>query len=572
MLKFLKKDRGGPMTPNKRIGDILIDAGVITSEQLSAVLQIQAATGKKVGELLVEEGFVTEREIMEAVEFQLGIPHVNPDRVYIEAFVLRLINENFARRHVLIPIKKDGNNLTVVMADPLNIYSKEDVQIATGCNVIPAIALSKDILAAIEHNYGQQRAEKAVEDFKVQQHLEENVEEDDTDEIGSVSSAPVVRFINTIMSQAIKLRASDIHLEPYEKILRVRFRVDGELQEFMAPSKAAHSAIVTRLKIMSGMDIAEKRVPQDGRIETVHNGNEVDLRISTLPTVYGEKVVIRILNRNQFLTSKYDLGLTKEDSGVYDNLLKHPHGIIIVAGPTGSGKSTTLYSMLNEINNLSRNIITVEDPVEYKMKGINQVQVNVKAGLTFASGLKSILRQDPDVIMIGEIRDAETAQIAVRAAITGHLVLSSMHTNDAASAVSRLIDLGIEPYLAATSLVGVISQRLVRRICSTCAAPYIASSEDLEVLERTESLELYKGLGCPECNNTGYNGRIATYEILTVNKEVRSAIHNKVDVDELRNLGRANGMNLLRDNCKKLVVKGITTIDEYVKIAYTLDV
>lgn len=558
------------MTPNKRIGDILIDAGVITNEQLSIALQMQATTGKKVGELLISEGFVTERKIMEAMEEQLGIPYINPDRVYIEAFVLRMIGENLAKRHILIPVKKDGNNLTVVMADPLNIYAKEDVQIATGCNIIPAIAFSKDILAAIEHNYGQQRAEKAVEDFKSQQQIEEIIEEEDG--IDGVSSAPVVRFINTIIGQAIKLRASDIHLEPYEEILRVRFRIDGELQEFMTPSKAAHSAIVTRLKIMSSMDIAEKRVPQDGRIELVHNGNDVDLRISTLPTVYGEKVVIRILNRSQFLTSKYDLGLGKEDALTYDSLLKHPHGIIIVTGPTGSGKSTTLYSMLNEINTLNRNIITVEDPVEYKMKGINQVQVNVKSGLTFASGLKSILRQDPDVIMIGEIRDAETAQIAVRAAITGHLVLSSMHTNDAASAVSRLVDLGIEPYLVATSLVGVISQRLVRRVCSTCATPYIASPEELEVLKHSDDLELYKGIGCPDCHNKGYNGRIATYEILTVNKDIRSAIHNGMDVDGLRQLGRENGMHLLGDNCRKLVVKGITTIDEYVKIAYTLDI
>lgn len=558
------------MTPNKRIGDILIDAGIINNEQLSMALQMQAATGKKIGEILISKGFVTERKIMEAMEEQLGIPHINPERIYIESFVLRMISENLAKRHILIPIKKDGNNLTVVMADPLNIYAKEDVQIATGCNIIPAIALSSDILSAIEHNYGQQRAEKAVEDFKNQQQIEEILEEDDS--IDEVSGAPVVRFINTIIGQAIKLRASDIHIEPYEEILRVRFRVDGELQEFMAPSRAAHSAIVTRIKIMSGMDIAEKRIPQDGRIEINHNNNDVDLRISTLPTVYGEKVVIRILNRNQFLTSKYDLGLGREDAEAYDNLLKHPHGIIIVTGPTGSGKSTTLYSMLSEINTLNRNIITVEDPVEYKMKGINQVQVNTKAGLTFGAGLKSILRQDPDVIMVGEIRDAETAQIAVRAAITGHLVLSSMHTNDAASAVSRLVDLGIEPYLVATSLVGVISQRLVRRICNNCAAPYIASAEELEVLKHKESIDLYKGTGCPDCHNKGYDGRIATYEILTINKEIRSAIHKQVDVDSLRQLGCENGMHLLGDNCRKLVIKGTTTIDEYLKIAYTLDV
>lgn len=557
------------MSQAKRIGDILIDSGIITNEQLKQVLQKQVMTGKKVGELLIEEKLVTERDIMEAMEMQLGIPYLNPDRMYIETFVLRLVNENLARRHVLIPIKKEGNNLTVVMADPLNIYAKEDIQIATGCHIIPAIAMSRDILSAIEHNYGQQRAEKAVEDFRKQQMIDEIIEEDEG--LDEVSSAPVVRFINTVLSQAIKLRSSDIHIEPYEDILRVRFRVDGQLQEFMAPSKAAHSAIVTRLKIMSGMDIAEKRVPQDGRVETVHNGIEIDLRVSSLPTVYGEKIVIRLLNRNQFMTSKYDLGLSKEDSALYDGLLQYPHGIIIITGPTGSGKSTTLYSMLNELNTLNRNIITVEDPVEYKLKGINQVQVNHKAGLTFAAGLRSILRQDPDVIMVGEIRDAETAQIAVRAAITGHLVLSSMHTNDSASAVTRLIDLGVEPYLVSTSLVGVISQRLVRRVCTSCAAPYPASPEEMALLGVKEQVDLYKGLGCPDCNNVGYSGRIATHEILSVNQDVRSGITSNMSVDGLRDIAKQNGMKLLSDNCRKLVIKGITTVEEFLRIAYTLD-
>lgn len=566
---ILTNQRGEQMVRAKRIGDILIDCGIITDEQLQSVLDKQVNSNRRIGELLIEEKLVTESDIIDALEMQLGIPHFNPDRLLIQPQLLSLINENLARKHVMIPIKRDGNLLTVVMADPLNIYAKEDIQIATGCEIATAIGLSKDILSAIEHNYGQQRAEKAVEDFKRQQTVE-LISEDEVDSLEEISSAPVVRFINTLMSQAIKLRASDIHIEPYEDILRVRFRVDGLLQEFMAPSRAAHSAIVTRIKIMAGMDIAEKRVPQDGRVETVYNGIEIDLRVSTLPTVYGEKIVIRILNRSQFAASKQELGLTKEDSRIYDSLLKNPHGIIIVTGPTGSGKSTTLYSMLNELNTMHRNIITVEDPVEYKLKGINQVQVNQKAGLTFASGLRSILRQDPDVVMIGEIRDAETAQIAVRAAITGHLVLSSMHTNDAASAVTRLIDLGVEPYLVSTSLVGVISQRLVRRICNTCKESYVAPPEETRFLGEEKQMPLFKGRGCPECGNTGYLGRTAVHEIMVVNGSIRSGINGNTDVDELRRTACTNGMRLLFDKCIELACTGTTTMEEFIRVAYTL--
>lgn len=554
-----------PMT--KKIGDILIEASLITREQLQHVLSLQSKTGKKVGELLMSEGIVTERDILEVLEFQLGIPHINPDRMYIPPEIPKLISENLARRHVLIPIKKSGNQLTVVMADPLNIYAREDVQIATGCLVEPAIALTRDILGAIEQHYGHQRAEQAVEEFK-KVAVEETIDDEALDD---VSNAPVVRFISSIMSQAIKLRASDIHIEPFEDIIRVRFRIDGELQEIMTPAKTAHSAIVTRLKIMGGMDIAEKRVPQDGRIETTYLGRDVDLRISTLPTVYGEKVVIRILDRSQTLVTRANLGLSDENMATFDKIIRNPHGIIIVTGPTGSGKSTTLYTILSELNQANRNIITVEDPVEYKLMGVNQVQVNQKAGLTFASGLRSILRQDPDIIMIGEIRDSETAQIAVRAAITGHLVLSSMHTNDSASAISRLGDLGIEPYLISTALVGVISQRLVRKICPKCKMAYPATLEDRELLGTDEPIDIYRGTGCVHCHQTGYTGRVAVHEILGIGKDIRQLIHHTTDMDAIRDMGAKTGMEFLMDTCRKQVRAGVTTIDEYLRIAYSQD-
>lgn len=554
-------------TLTRKIGDILVDSGLITKEQLKAVLELQGKSSKKVGEMLIAQGFVSERDILEVLEFQLGIPHINPDRMYISPEIPRLISENLARRHVLIPIKKNGNVLTVVMADPLNIYACEDVQIATGCKVEVAIALSRDINSAIEQHYGHQRAEKAVAELK----SETETELVDDEGLDGVNSAPVVRFINSIMSQAIKRRASDIHIEPFEDILRVRFRIDGELQEVMSSPKSAHSAIVTRLKIMAEMDIAEKRIPQDGRVETVFLGREVDLRVSTLPTVFGEKVVIRILDRSHSVAQKEDLGLSEENLQLYDKLIKNPHGIIVITGPTGSGKSTTLYTMLSELNVPERNIITVEDPVEYRLEGVNQVQVNNKAGLTFASGLRSILRQDPDVIMIGEIRDSETAQIAVRAAITGHLVLSSMHTNDAASAISRLSDLGVEPYLISTALVGVISQRLVRRICPKCKINYSTTVEDQEVLGISNPIEIYKGTGCVHCHQSGYSGRIATHEILTVGKDVRQLIHQTVDMDSIRTVAGSTGMKFLMDNCKTLVLSGVTTIEEYMRIAYIQD-
>lgn len=379
-----------------------------------------------------------------------------------------------------------------------------------------------------------------------------------------------MRLVDSIIENAVKARASDIHIEPFENYIKIRYRIDGVLKEVLRPPKETHGALVTRIKILSNLNIAEKRLPQDGRIVTKVDDKDIDLRVSVLPTVFGEKVVIRILNKSGFMLSKKDIGIEGSDSDKLDNMMSSPYGIILVTGPTGSGKSTTLYSILNTLNNMDRNIVTVEDPVEYLIDGVNQVNVNVKAGLTFASGLRSILRQDPDIIMVGEIRDNETAEIAIRAAITGHLVLSTIHTNDAPSAVIRLVDMGIEPYLVSTSISGVISQRLVRKICPYCSKRYEASDYEKSILgvNKEDSLFLKKGEGCLHCGNTGYIGRRGVFEIMEINRDVREQILKNRNTDELRDLCIRNGMKTLKTECVDLVKRGITTIDEMVKITY----
>lgn len=554
---------------SKRLGDILVESGTITEEQLRDILILQKGTNKKVGELLIQEGYITEARIIEVLEFQLGIPHVDLDLFYIDPEIPRLINESLARRHMLIPIKKDHGKIVVAMMDPLNMFAKDDVQITTGFVVEPVIATAKQINAAIEHFYNKQRAETAVEEFK-KKYVDEAIEEDE-ESIDDINNAPIVKLLNSIITQAVKSRASDIHLEPFEEILRVRFRVDGELYEVMTPSIAAHGALVTRIKIMGKMDIAEKRVPQDGRVETNIDGKDIDLRISTLPTVFGEKIVIRILDRSGFIADKSQLGFTSSNMALFNKIIQSTYGIILVTGPTGSGKSTTLYSMLTDLNSVNKNIITVEDPVEYKMSGVNQVQVNLKAGLTFANGLKSILRQDPDVIMIGEIRDSETANIAVSAAITGHVVLSTMHTNDAPSTISRLLDMGVEPFLVANALIGVISQRLVRRICHNCKISYEPNLGEQKFLNIEPNVMLHKGKGCKSCSGTGYKGRIAIHEVMPVTKELRHMINANGSQDDIKDVAKLSGTIPLKENCRDLVLEGITTVDEMIKVAYSID-
>ncbi|AOT68185.1 type II secretion system ATPase GspE [Geosporobacter ferrireducens] len=554
---------------NKRLGDLLVESGLITEEQLMHALQLQKKLNKKLGEVLIEEKILEEKQIIEVLEFQLGIPHVVLDKYYIQPDIPKLISERLAKRHLLIPIRLDRGKLIVAMSDPLNIFAMDDIKLITGYDVEPVIATRKDVLMAIDQYYQKASAEKALEEFK--ESYDEVVEEIDEESLAQIKNAPVVKLVNSIISQAVKMRASDIHIEPYEKILRVRFRVDGELQENMTPSKSSHSAIVTRIKIMGKMDIAEKRIPQDGRVEMNVEGRDIDMRISILPTVYGEKIVIRLLDRSGVVISKSELGFTPQNLRVFDQIIKNPHGIILVTGPTGSGKTTTLYAALTELNDVHKNIITVEDPVEYRLEGINQSQVNIKAGLTFASGLRSILRQDPDIIMIGEIRDGETAQIAVRAAITGHLVLSTLHTNDTASTVARLVDMGIEPYLISSSVVGIVAQRLVKRICKNCKIAYHPSVGEINLLQLPHGAMLYKGEGCNACNQTGYRGRTAIHEVMPVTKDIKKLIDERKNTEDLRKAAVEQGMTTLRQSCRELVINGITTIEELLRMTYNLD-
>lgn len=554
-----------------KLGDLLLSVGMITKEQLSYALEQQKKSGRKIGETLVEAGYVSEIDIIQALEFQLGIPHVDLDKFFIDPEIPQLISENLARRHIIIPIDKKNGKLVLAMADPLNIFAIDDVNMSTNMEVEPVISTKQKILSLIDQYYGKQSAEKAIEDFKKQYHVD-NIENIDEEVLNQINNAPVVRLVNSIITQGVKSRASDIHIEPFEDIVRIRFRIDGELNEIMKTAKSTHSAISTRIKIMSKMNIAEKRIPQDGRVEMNIDGRDIDLRISTLPTVYGEKIVMRILDRSSFLISKNNLGFTDENLMRFENIIRNPSGILLVTGPTGSGKTTTLYAILNELNKINKNIITVEDPVEYRLEGINQTQVNVKAGFTFATGLRSILRQDPDIIMVGEIRDAETAHIAVRAAITGHLVISTLHTNDAPSTITRLLDMGIEPYLISDSLIGVVAQRLVRRICPNCKTEYLPSEDERNILGINDvSTKLYKGKGCNQCNHTGYKGRIAIHEVMPITKEIKKLISKKSGIEELRKEAISEGMKVLMENGKYLILKGITTYEEIMRATYTID-
>ncbi|QUH20670.1 GspE/PulE family protein [Alkaliphilus sp. B6464] len=554
----------------KRLGDLLIEAGLIEQEQLEKALELQKVTFKKLGELLIDEGFVKESQIIEVLEFQLGIPHLDLEKYFINPEMPRLISEKLARRHMLIPVKKERGNLIVAMSDPLNIFAVDDIKIATGLEVIPAISTRQNIENAINRYYGSESAENAIEEFKREYKMPDldDLEAQDTLDI---SNAPMVRLVNSFIKQAVRLNASDIHLEPYEKTLRLRFRIDGDLQEIMSIAKSAHQAIISRIKILGRMDIAEKRIPQDGRVEMVIDGRDIDMRISILPTVYGEKAVIRLLDRSSVVISKEQLGFTQDNFKIFDEIIKSPHGIILVTGPTGSGKTTTLYAALKELNNVARNIITIEDPVEYRLEGVNQVQVSNKAGLTFASGLKAILRQDPDIVMVGEIRDGETAHIAVRAAITGHLVLSTMHTNDTASTVTRFTDMGIESYLVSSSVIGVVAQRLIKKICPYCRESYHSTSVDKKILDIEENVLLHRGKGCNVCNYTGYKGRQAVQEIMRVDEAIRALIDERSSIDKIRKKALENGMTSLKENCKQLIFQGITTVEELARIAYGLE-
>lgn len=557
----------------KYLGEMLLDSGIISAEQLTEALKIQKQSkNRRLGDVLKELGFVDEEKLMAVLESQLGIPFVSLSRIRIKHELSQYVPINIARRHSLVPVKVQDNVLHVAMEDPYSFLAIDDVKMVSKMQVQPLLATPEEIHKAIDMLYGNEYAEKALEDLSREFDFDEMVADIDltSEEVGN---APIVRLINSIIEQAVKMGASDVHIEPLENEIRVRTRVDGTMSKSLNAPINALNSIIARIKIMGNMNIAEKRVPQDGRAELEIMGHDVDVRISTLPTVHGEKAVMRLLDRSSFLRPKAELGFTPENLSLFDELLLNPHGIILVTGPTGSGKSTTLYTMLNELNQESDNIITIEDPVEYMMEGLNQVQVNVKAGLSFPNALRSILRQDPDIIMVGEMRDKETVEIAIRAAITGHLVLSTIHTNDSASTVSRLIDMGVEPFMLSASLVGIIAQRLVRKVCSSCKQEMHLSKADLDFigLEAEKGYKFYKGSGCSICNSTGYKGRIAVHEVMILDRNIREMIATSATVDQIRDYALKGNMSTLKDECVRLLLTGVTTIDEVYKVAYSGD-
>ncbi|CUU50168.1 GspE/PulE family protein [Clostridium beijerinckii] len=551
-------------TEKRRLGNILVNAGKITGYQLQEALKSQRTLGKKLGEILLDSKIITEEDIIEAIEQQTGIKKIDLNTINFDRKAITLIPQNLCDKYLLIPFGFDNNKIKVALADPLNIFAIDDVAISTGFDIESFISRKADIKKFIGIYYSSQQVNNAAIQLAKESTKAVKNSKQAIDEMSEVNSAPVVKMVDYLFKNSVEMKTSDIHIEPFENEIRIRYRIDGKLQTVNTLGIESLGPLVTRIKILAGLNIAEKRIPQDGRIMFEVDGAQVDLRVSVLPVVNGEKIVIRILNTNGAILNKKQLGMSEENIHRLNRIIGNPHGIILVTGPTGSGKSTTLYSILNELNSNSVNIITVEDPVEYTMNGINQVSVNEKAGLTFASGLRSILRQDPDIIMIGEIRDEETAEIATRAAITGHLVLSTLHTNDAPSSIIRLVDMGIKPYLVSTSVVGVIAQRLVRKICNNCKEAYEASEYEKEVLEKNinEPLTIYRGAGCGYCNNTGYSGRVGIYEIMEVTRDHREAISSGANTDDLRDISVRKGMKTLESECKDLVIGGRTTIEE----------
>ena len=557
-----------------RIGDVLVAAGAITEEQLQEGLAKQKETGGKLGNALVDLGFISNDMLITVLTTQLGIDYIELKGAKIEEKVIHMVPDNMATKYQAIPIEIDPDNpniLKVAMADPMDIMAMDDIGLVTNLQVEPMLASEEGIRNAIDKYYGSAQAMEAAEAYRQEQQnaLGGGDEEDDNEEI---DNSPIVLLVKQIIEGGVRQRASDIHIEALENSVRVRYRIDGALKQVMSYDLSILAGITARIKIIGGMDIAEKRKPQDGRITIMVDRREFDVRVSILPTVFGEKTVMRLTSKDGLTKPKSALGFDAEQEKVFDNILSNPHGIILVTGPTGSGKSTTLYTSLSELNTEDVNIITVEDPVEANINGINQVQVNNKADMTFAAALRSILRQDPDIIMIGEIRDGETAGIAVQAAITGHLVVSTLHTNSAASTITRLIDMGIESYIAGDAVVGVIAQRLVRRLCTTCKQPRLVEDDErvqLGVPADEEDVIIYEPQGCPLCNDTGYSGRIGVYEMMPVSRELQAVIASGATADVIEKQALKEGMLTLKMGAAKHVLDGITSIAEMNKIVHS---
>ncbi|RAP74751.1 GspE/PulE family protein [Paenibacillus montanisoli] len=545
----------------RKLGELLVEAGLVTEEQVQRALRAKKDT-QRIGELLIQDGYITERQLMSTLERQLGIPYVGLYQYAVDKKAVGLVPKQLAKRYLLLPLKIENNKLHVAMVDPLDFFAVDDLRMATGYQIERALATKEDVIRGLNKYYGyDDTMEHLLEDAQPSQELrDEQALEDDS---------PVVKLVNQILMNAVAHKASDIHIDPHESKVVIRYRIDGTMVTDKTLPKQMQSMVVARIKIMSNLNITEHRIPQDGRIKLNLERYPIDIRVSTLPAIYGEKVVMRILDANSTVKDLDKMDFHPDNYRRFLKMIERPTGIVLITGPTGSGKSSTLYAALNRLNTEKVNIITVEDPVEYQLEGISQVQVNANVGLTFAAGLRAMLRQDPNIMMVGEIRDTETAEIATRAALTGHLVLSTLHTNDSVSTITRLIDMGIEPFLVAASLAGIVSQRLVRRVCRDCGQPHPPSAREAEIFTaRGRKVErIFRGKGCGNCNMTGYKGRIAVHEVLVIDDFVRKLIMDNSSLSAIQEYARSNGTIFLMDDGLMKVTQGLTTTEEVFQVA-----
>ncbi|MBN2096991.1 MAG: Flp pilus assembly complex ATPase component TadA [Candidatus Omnitrophica bacterium] len=560
-------------TLKKKLNEILLENKLISEKDLKKALEIQKEKGGQLSKILVEQNMISQKELMVCLGEQLGIPPINLTKYKIDPEVIKLIPERVARHYLVIPVSKIKNLVSVAMADPLNIFALDDIKALTKAEVQTMVTTSDDIIQAIDKYYGVKAQEMSEIIEKAQKETElETVEEEETDDTGLLvkasKEAPVVKLVDVIINEALKNRASDIHLEPYINRVRIRYRIDGVMHEFFTLPKKVQNALIARLKIMSNLDITQRRIPQDGRFKVKTNEKEIDFRVSVLPTAFGGKIVLRALDKANLSIGLDKLGFLPGPLTAFKEAIAKPYGMILLTGPTGCGKSTTLYSILNQLNTTDKNIVTIEDPVEYQIERITQIPVKAEIGLTFANGLRSVLRQSPDVIMVGEIRDGETADIAIKAALTGEVVLSTLHTNDAASAITRLIDMGVEPFLIASSVILVAAQRLCRRVCEYCKEPYEESQEILDNLglKLPKGTKVYRSKGCARCNHTGYHGRMGTLETLTIDDTIRELIIKGASSNEIKDYARKQGMKTLRENGLEKFVRGETTLEEVLRM------
>lgn len=545
--------------PRKRLGDLLVESGLITDVQLDMALA-EKPRDQRLGDALLGRGYITEQQLIEVLEFQLGIPHINLFRYPFDPKLFNIVHKDFAKRNLLVPLKADGDRLFVAMSDPMDYLTIEDLRLSTGFHIETAIASKDDILRTISKYY----EDESFEDIFIDQPEETKQQEELTD-----LDSPIVRLVNQLMVSAVAQKASDIHLDPQENELVIRYRLDGMLKTERVLPKHMQGMLTARIKILANLDITEQRLPQDGRIKTTIDFRPIDLRVSTLPTIFGEKIVMRILDLSSSLSDLKKLGFNALNLERFLAEINRPNGIVLISGPTGSGKSSTLYAALNKLNSEEVNIITVEDPVEYQLSGVNQIQVNQNVGLTFATGLRSILRQDPDIVMVGEIRDRDTVEIAIRASLTGHLVLSTIHTNDSVASITRLLDMGVEPFLVTASLNAVVAQRLIRKVCRDCGKKMSASTREQEIFAKRGITieEINRGSGCASCNMTGYRGRVAIHEVLLIDDAMRELINSNATPAKMREAAVNSGTIFLIDDGLDKVRQGLTTTEEVLRVA-----